>query len=159
MRLRTELVRMRSYDVTRGIQRSESEGTSALRLACRMMLDARRDASQNQPAVCNTAVHTGRMAPDSTPSAKLCEAPGNEKCWLSDWRDLARSLPGKNVSSVQCINGGEIWNPKHCSHKNVNILQIKWTTTTTAISMRKHIYFKHSSHHHHHSAKYDEFHR
>jgi hypothetical protein len=108
--LRTELVRMRSDDVTRGIQRSESGGTSRpseLRLACRMMLDAGRDASRNKPAVCNTAVLTGRMAPDSTPSAKQCEAPGNEQCWLSAWRDLARSLPGKNVSSVQCINGGK----------------------------------------------------
>jgi hypothetical protein len=43
----------------------------------------------------------------------------------------------------------EIWDPKHCSHKNVNILQKKWTTTTIAISMGKHIHFKHSSHHHH----------
>jgi hypothetical protein len=47
---------------------------SALRLACRMLLDARCDASQNQPVVCNAAVHAGRMAPGSTPSAELCDS-------------------------------------------------------------------------------------
>jgi hypothetical protein len=78
---------------------------SALRLACRVSLDARRDTRQNQPVVCNTAVLTGRMAPDSTPSAKLCEAPGNEQCWLFAWHDLSCSLPGKNISSAQCISG------------------------------------------------------
>jgi hypothetical protein len=46
-----------------------SNGTytpSALRLACRMLLDAGCDASQNQPVVCSTALLTGRMASSST---------------------------------------------------------------------------------------------
>jgi hypothetical protein len=75
------------------------------RASLSVSLDARRDANQNQPVVCNTAVVTGRMAPDSTPSAKICQAPSNEQCWLFAWRDRSCLLPGKDISSVQCING------------------------------------------------------
>jgi hypothetical protein len=92
---------------------------SALRLAYRMSLDARRDARQNQPVVFNTAVLTGRMAPDSTPSATLCEAPGNEPCWLFAWHDLSCSLPGKNISSVQCINEMKYGIPNNAATKTL----------------------------------------
>jgi hypothetical protein len=73
---------------------------SALHLVCRMLFDASCDASQNQPIVCNTAIHAGSMAPRGTPSVKLCKAPGNEQCWLFAWRDLSCLLPWKDISSV-----------------------------------------------------------
>jgi hypothetical protein len=71
---------------------------------------ARCDGIQNQPVVCNTAVHAGHMAPGSTPSAKLCEAPGNKQCWLFAWRDL---------SSVQCINGMKFGIPNTAATKTL----------------------------------------
>jgi hypothetical protein len=49
------------------------------------------------------------------------------------------SLPWKNIPSVQCINGRKYGMPNTAAAKNVNIMQKKWTTTTTAISLLKHI--------------------
>jgi hypothetical protein len=59
-------------------------------------------------------------------------------------RQVTNSVDYGIISAV--YKRGEIWNPKHCRHKNVNIMQKKWTTTATTISMRKHIFISNIYH-------------